>query len=205
MLTFYRTPYIFRKLFPERVWVFSCLQPTLFLTFDDGPTQELTPWILKTLANYNAKGTFFCVGENVVKNPELFNQILTEKHTVGNHTMHHLNGWKTRTPEYVENVLLANTPVQSKLFRPPYGKLKRKQEKELVSKGFKTIMWSYLTYDFSSSHDMNNVFHKFIKSYKSGDIIVLHDNLKAEKSLKQFLPKLLEWGTKKGITFSAID
>lgn len=194
---------MFEKLYSDKTWSLFCEKPTIFLTFDDGPIPELTEWILDLLDEYKAKATFFCVGNNALKYPELISRIKTEGHSIGNHTMNHVNGWNTNIDTYLKEVREANEILSTKLFRPPYGKMKPQQYNAL-KKEYKIIMWSFLTYDFLPQLDMDVVFEKYVKSHKSGDIIVLHDNIKSESQIKQLLPQLLDWGKNKGILFNAI-
>lgn len=200
----YRTPRLFEKLYSDKTWSLVCNKPTVFLTFDDGPTPELTSWILDVLGEFNAKATFFCVGSNALKHPELIVRIKDERHTIGNHTMNHVNGWNTTVDEYIHEVNEADKILSTKLFRPPYGKMKPQQYNKL-KKEYKIVMWSFLTYDFLPQLDMNCVFEKYMKSYKSGDIIVLHDNIKSESQIKILLPQFLKWGKNNGISFNSIS
>lgn len=203
-MKFYRTPRLFRRVYPGQTWSLPCNEPVIYLTFDDGPTEKLTNWILDTLQEHDAQATFFCVGNNVINYPERYSEILRQGHSVGNHTMHHVNGWKTSFHDYLENVNQASQHISSSLFRPPYGKIKRSQQKK-IGADFRTIMWSFLTYDFDPNVDMHDVFNRYIRSYQQGDILVLHDNVKAEKQLKIILPLLLKWGQEKGIQFKRIQ
>ena len=203
-MKFYRTPRLFRRVYPGQTWSLPCNKPVIYLTFDDGPTEKLTNWILDTLQEHNAQATFFCVGNNVINYPERYSEIIKQGHSVGNHTMHHVNGWKTSLHDYLENVNQASQHISSPLFRPPYGKIKRSQQKK-IGENFRTIMWSFLTYDFDPNVDMYEIFNRYIRSYQQGDILVLHDNVKAEKQLKIILPLLLKWGQEKGIQFKRIQ
>jgi len=200
----FRTPRLFEKLYSDKTWSLFYEEPTIFLTFDDGPTPELTGWILDCLKEHNAKATFFCVGNNALKYPELITRIKTEEHSIGNHTMNHVNGWNTSIETYLKEVNEANEILSTNLFRPPYGKMKLQQYNSL-KKEYKIIMWSFLTYDFLPQLNMDTVFEKYVKSHKSGDIIVLHDNIKSENQIKKLLPQFLEWGKDNGISFNAIS
>ncbi len=176
----------------------------LYLTFDDGPSKVSTNWILNVLEDYNAKATFFCLGNQVKKQPDLAEELLKRGHMIGNHSMSHPKGWKMGTKEYVEDVLKAEKLIQSKLFRPPYGSLKFSQHKAIKKLGFKTIFWSYVTYDFARDVNINKVLAKLKKTIKSGDIIVFHDSAKALPQLKYFLPEVLDYYSKKGFAFESI-
>jgi len=164
----------------------------VYLTFDDGPIPETTPYIIDTLKKYGVKATFFCIGENVKKYPELYTYIIEEGHFVGNHTFNHLNGWKTPTKTYMENVTQCEGHVSSNLFRPPYGKITLSQYNTLKKK-FKLILWDVLVPDF----DLNISTQKCIEVVKQktrlGSILVFHDNLKAKNKMKDLLPAALDF------------
>ena len=201
----YHTPWLFRIFYPKDVvWDIPAKNKILYLTFDDGPTTEITQWILSTLEAYNAKATFFCVGENVSKHPDIYASIIEKGHSVGNHTNNHLNGWKTGIRSYIENVVLAKKQILSKLFRPPYGKIKPTQAKVLRCMGLYIILWSVLTYDFDKTLDKNETWEKIVKYSKPGGILVFHDHLKAFENLKELLPKTLEYFNSEGFTFEKI-
>lgn len=199
-------PRFIQRLYPERIWAFSRSSNSVFLTFDDGPIPEVTPWVLDELKKYNAKATFFCIGENVQKHPEIFIRILAEGHSVGNHTFNHLNGWQTEKTEYIENVEKAEREIINNLkiknqksaiknqkshFRPPYGKITSEQAKILQKKGFKIVMWDVLSYDYDGSISEEKCLQNVLKSTKPGSVVVFHDSLKAEKNLRYVLPKVL--------------
>jgi len=159
-----RSPWWLKRLYPGRVWDIKSSANSIYLSFDDGPEPAITSFVLDELAKYDAKATFFCIGKNVVQHPELFGRILAEGHAVGNHSFDHLDGWKTKDAVYVDNVLKAKEYINSDLFRPPYGKLSRRQQKQLAKLGFKTIMWNVLSGDFDESLSpeqcCNNVINK---------------------------------------------
>ena len=186
-------PRFIQRLYPERIWAFSHEKASVFLTFDDGPIPEVTPWVLDELKKHNAKATFFSIGENVKKHPEIFERILSGGHSVGNHTFNHLKGSKTETSKYIENTLLAEKLIHSKLFRPPYGKITSKQAKILQIKGFKIVMWDVISYDYDSTVSEEKCLENVLKNIQPGSIIVFHDSLKAEKNLRYVLPKVLEF------------
>ncbi|MFK5879289.1 MAG: polysaccharide deacetylase family protein [Flavobacteriaceae bacterium] len=213
---FIKTPKIIQRFFKNYVWSFSIdssKQKTTYLTFDDGPTPEITEWILNTLNKYNAKATFFCIGKNVKSHPEIFQKIINDKHSIGNHTHNHLNGWKTNSKDFIENILLAEENLQptttnqqpsTKLFRPPYGKIKPSQAKQLIKKGYKIIMWDVLSADFDQSISKEKCLENVLKNTQNGSIIVFHDSIKAKNNLKFVLPKVLEHFQKKGYQFNSI-
>lgn len=176
---------------------------TVFLTFDDGPIPEATPYILDILKAYDAKATFFCVGENVERYPHIYQRILDDGHTVGNHTYNHLNGWKTDQEAYVSNVEKSSDVIDSKLFRPPYGRI-RPGQMEILSKKYNVIMWDVLSGDFDPKVSSDELYDNVVNNVKNGSIIVLHDNIKSIDKLKVALPKLLEFFKEKNIALKAL-
>jgi peptidoglycan/xylan/chitin deacetylase (PgdA/CDA1 family) len=207
-------PRFIQRLYPERIWVFSRSSNSVFLTFDDGPIPEVTPWVLDELKKHNAKATFFCIGENVQKHPEVFQRILYEGHSVGNHTFNHLNGWKTATSEYIENIEKAKKQMHNSefkiqnsrlLFRPPYGKITSKQAKTLQKKGFKIVMWDIISYDYDTNVSEEKCLQNVLKNIRSGSVVVFHDSLKAEKNLRYVLPKVLEFLNENKLSASTIN
>lgn len=202
-----KTPKLIQRLFPKYIWNKASLDKTLYLTFDDGPTPEITQWTLDTLAQYNAKATFFCIGENVTKHPDIFKSVAQAGHTIGNHTFNHLKGWSTNTEQYVDNTLKAQQvikPNSNGLFRPPFGKIKRSQAKQLLSKGYQIVMWSVLSYDWEVQVTQEQCLKNVIKHATSGSIVVFHDSVKASKNMQYTLPKVLDYFSKKGYTFKSL-
>jgi len=163
----------------------------VYLTFDDGPVPEATPWVLDQLATYGAKGTFFCIGNNVRKYPDIYDRILAEGHTVGNHTYNHSNGWKTPTRQYIAGVAAAAAVIDSKLFRPPYGKLRPRQLKELEA-DYKVVMWDVLSGDYDPALTAEQCIQNVLRHTKAGSIIVFHDSVKAIDKLTAVLPVVLQ-------------
>ncbi|MDT7831063.1 polysaccharide deacetylase family protein [Flavobacteriaceae bacterium S356] len=200
-----KTPSVFPKLFSKYRWHFHSDEKILYLTFDDGPIPEVTEFVLEQLKKYNAKGTFFCIGKNVKKNPDIYNRILSEGHVVGNHTHNHLKGWKVKTRKYLENIAKADQYIHSKLFRPPYGKIKKKQAKALLEQGYQIIMWDVLSADFDTEITPEKCWENVKMNAKKGSIIVFHDSLKARKNMEFALPKALEHFTKEGYSFKEIS
>ncbi|WP_299523226.1 polysaccharide deacetylase family protein [Winogradskyella sp.] len=216
-----KTPGFVKTLFPNFVWNVNTSDKELFLTFDDGPTPEITEWVLQTLRQYNAKATFFCIGKNIESNPEIFQNILKDSHSIGNHTYDHLKGWKTKTKVYVGNTELADSviafQVQNsivpnahnlevlKLFRPPYGKFKTKQSKKIQKLGYRIILWDVLSYDWDKTVSEETCFKNVISATKEGSIIVFHDSVKASRNLKYSLPKVLDYYNEKGYVFKALS
>ena len=208
-----KIPYLIKRIFPNYVWDFSSNKKILYLTFDDGPTPEITQWTLNTLKKYNAKATFFCIGNNVIKYPDIIKNILEEGHSIGNHTQDHVKGWKTSTKNYLENVLKAETIIknelkekqQLKLYRPPFGQLKNSQGKAIIQLGYKIIMWSVISFDWEHKITKAQCLENVIsKASKKNNIIVFHDSVKASRNMMYALPKVLEHFSKEGYVFKAI-
>ena len=198
-----RPPLLYRMLFPETVWRIHKREHTVYLTFDDGPIPEVTPWVLDTLDRYGIKATFFCVGENVRRAPELFEEIKRRGHSVGNHTMNHLQGAHVTTRRYLLNVSHANELIGSPLFRPPHGLIRWGQSKVLRSK-YTIIMYDLVTRDYSRKLNGEQVLENVKRFARNGSIIVFHDSLKAEKNMKFALPRAIEWLIQQGYRFQPI-
>jgi peptidoglycan/xylan/chitin deacetylase (PgdA/CDA1 family) len=198
-----QTPKALKLLYPKAVWKIETASPTLYLTFDDGPIPNLTEWVLETLKQYNIKATFFCVGENVIKNNTIYKRILSEGHSVGNHTFNHIKGFKTKTNDYLENAEKCEVLTNSKLFRPPYGQMKRSQYRTLLENGYKIIMWDVISYDYEKIRP-EVCLHNVIRNVKNGSIILFHDNIKAEEKIKYALPRTIEHFLKLNYKFAAL-
>jgi peptidoglycan-N-acetylglucosamine deacetylase len=202
-MIFSRPPYLLRLFYRQFIWRFSNSEKAIYLTFDDGPHPEITPWVLQQLKQYNAKATFFMVGKNAADHPEIVSEIIANGHSIGNHTFNHLNGWETSRKDYISDVDKCHEIFDSKLFRPPYGKIKPEQAKHLVGR-FKIIMWDVLSRDYDQKISPNMCF-KIIKYFsRNGSIIVFHDSKKAERNLYYSLPRTLEHFSGKGFEFKAI-
>jgi peptidoglycan/xylan/chitin deacetylase (PgdA/CDA1 family) len=201
-----QTPRLVQLFFRNWVWSFSKKEKALYLTFDDGPTTEVTEWTLNELKKHQAKATFFCIGKNVVQYPKIYQKIIDQGHSIGNHTHNHLKGLKTTTEEYLDNIAKAELVLQnnSKLFRPPYGKFKRSQAQKLRKKGYKIIMWDVLSADFDTTISAEKCLENVIRYAKNGSIIVFHDSVKARENLYFTLPKIVEYYTEKGYVFKSI-
>jgi peptidoglycan/xylan/chitin deacetylase (PgdA/CDA1 family) len=210
-----KTNRLIKKLFPKYIWDIPNTANKIYLTFDDGPTPEITEWVLEQLEKYDFKATFFCIGDNIKKHPEIFNQIIANGHAIGNHTFNHLNGWKTSTEQYVENSTqwsvvsgqAENNKQQrlnNKLFRPPYGKIKNSQAKKLQKLGYKIIMWDVLSADFDTCITKEKCLDNVLKNTKAGSIIVFHDSLKAFPNLEYTLPKALKYFKENGFVCASI-
>lgn len=197
-------PRFFQNFFPNLIWNFPNEQEGVFLTFDDGPTRNVTPWVLDQLAKYNARATFFCLGKNIELNPDIFGRIVAEGHTVGNHTYSHLRGWGTANGQYVQDVDFANGYMKSRLFRPPYGRIKPAQFR-ILKQRYRVIMWDVLSMDYSKRVSPRRVVSNVVNHLHPGAIIVFHDSLKAERNLRYALPRVLEAIQNKGLKFKAIE
>ncbi|MEJ6583426.1 MAG: polysaccharide deacetylase family protein [Crocinitomicaceae bacterium] len=198
----FKTPFIFRWIFPRKVWGVSASKQVC-LTFDDGPTKELTRWILNELRKENIKATFFCVGENAKNHPELMDEMRSAGHIIGNHTMRHENGTKTSKQAYFKSISEAEPFTSSTVFRPPYGRLPISFINP-IKHNYKIVMWSWLSYDYDHSVSVDKILSKAEK-IKSGDILVLHDNAKVEERIKIILPKLIQLLKAKGFEFGVIQ
>ncbi|MEZ7505170.1 polysaccharide deacetylase family protein [Flavobacterium sp. Arc2] len=215
-MSFYwiKTHLLIKKLFSQYIWDLPNNEKKVYLTFDDGPTPEITEWVLKQLELHNAKATFFCLGKNIEAHPSIFGKLIQKKHTIGNHTFNHLNGWKTSDEDYTKNILLCENSIKNhkieinhsepKLFRPPYGKIKSVQAKKLKNEGYKIIMWDVLSADFDQTITEEKCLKNVISNIKPGSIVVFHDSVKAFKNLEYTLPKVLEYLDKNNFQCEAI-
>ena len=198
-----KTPEILKPLYKDLVWDMEVKAKEMFLSFDDGPHPSITPKVLDLLKQFDAKATFFCIGGNVKKHPEIYKRILNEGHSVGNHTYNHMNGWKFSDYSYYRNIIECAELVNTNLFRPPYGRIKSKQVKGLKSR-FKIIMWDVLSADYDKKVTPEKCFQNVKENAKSGSIVVFHDSLKAEKNMLYTLPKVLDHFSKEGYLFKNI-
>jgi peptidoglycan/xylan/chitin deacetylase (PgdA/CDA1 family) len=201
-----KTPYIIRRwIYPRYTWRMPGEDKKLYLTFDDGPHPDITPSVLDELKKHNAKASFFCIGDNVVKYPQIYKRILEEGHAVGNHTYNHLNGWQTSDETYFKNIAEAAKWIDTDLFRPPYGRMTRFQAKQLMEKWeYNIIMWDVLSGDFDVQLSPGQCLKNVVSNIRPGSIIVFHDSEKAYKRLRYALPKMLEEGRNKGYVFDKI-
>lgn len=197
-------PRIIRTFFPSLISKIHVRDKTVFLTFDDGPIPEVTPQILDILSEYSAKATFFCLGKNVEKNPDVFDSIINSEHAVGNHSYDHKNGWKTQNHIYFENIEKADKLIRSVLFRPPYGKIMPSQIKYLRS-AYKIVMWDVLSGDFDPDISKEKCVENVLKNTKPGSIIVFHDSIKAKEKVLFALPVILRELKKNGFRFETIE
>jgi peptidoglycan/xylan/chitin deacetylase (PgdA/CDA1 family) len=202
-----KTPFWLPMLYPKCSWKIPVTEKVMYLSFDDGPHPEATPFVLDTLAQYNAKASFFCIGKNVLSYPAIYNSIIAQGHVVGNHTYDHLNGWKTATPQYLENIKSAATLIDSSLFRPPYGRITRKQINALISRTnlpAKIIMWDVLSGDFDQKISPEKCYKNVIDHAIAGSIIVFHDSQKAWHNMSYALPKVLAHFSNLGYRFEVL-
>ena len=214
-MSFYwiKTNSLVKKIFSNLVWDVPNTENKIYLTFDDGPIPEITVWVLEELKKHDAKATFFCIGHNIEKHPEIFEKVINEGHSIGNHTFNHLNGWKTSTEEYLKNTFLCEEQIleskicnlKSKIFRPPYGKIKPSQSKKLRRLGYKINMWDVLCADYGTSISPEKCLQNVLQNVSSGSIIVFHDSVKAFPNLEYTLPKALKYWTAKGFVFDTIQ
>lgn len=192
---FIKTPWLVRAIFSSYTWKVKTERREVFLTFDDGPHPVITPWVLEQLKAFDAKATFFCIGNNVEQYPEVYRQILAEGHAVGNHTFHHLNGWKTADAAYLDDIQQAAQLIHSSLFRPPYGRIKRSQAKKIPAvipkQKVQLVMWDVLSADFDVNFSPEQCLENVLKNYGRGSVIVFHDSQKAWRNLEYILPKVL--------------
>ncbi len=218
MISIFRNPFVLPWLYPQLTWRIRTPSKELFLSFDDGPVPGPTDFVLQELAKFNAKATFFCIGDNIHKHPEMFRKIIDQQHSVGNHTFHHLSGWKTDTPKYLQDIgkcqdqmnLLQSARAaesgswsgKSKLFRPPYGRITRHQIKSLPD--YNIVMWDVLTHDYARKLSPDRCLKGSTAAARPGSIVVFHDSLKAEKNMMYVLPRFLDHFTQLGFTFKSL-
>lgn len=193
-----------RWLSPTATWRMDKKEKAVYLTFDDGPIPQATPYILETLKNYGIKATFFMVGDNVRKYPQLFKEIIADEHQIGNHTFNHWSGYRHSLHEYKDNVAKANELISSHLFRPPYGWMTPEQ-RIWVAKHYKIIMWDLVTRDYSKRVTAEDVYTNVVKYTRNGSIITFHDSKRSIDKLHKVLPKCLEWLISQGYEFKTFD
>jgi peptidoglycan/xylan/chitin deacetylase (PgdA/CDA1 family) len=209
-LSFHKTPKIVCSLFPAFTWRIKTEQKEVYLTFDDGPIPSLTKEILDILNQYSIKATFFCVGENIDKHPEIFKQVINQGHTVGNHTYNHLKAWKVSQNSYIENLLKAEKTIEkyaenrTKLFRPPYGQFTYKLYKSVIALGYQVIMWDILTKDYSPRLNIKRAYEQCVNQTDKGSIVVFHDNMKARNNALNLLPMYINKLMSEGYQFKTL-
>jgi peptidoglycan/xylan/chitin deacetylase (PgdA/CDA1 family) len=199
-----KIPWLLKKIATSLVYKIPNEKSTVYITFDDGPKPETTPYILEILEKFNAKATFFCLGKNVESYKSIFNNILNGGHSVGNHSFNHKNGWKTNNYDYFDNIEKADILIKSNLFRPPYGRIKPSQIKSLKAKNYKIIMWDVLSGDFDPNTSKEKCVSNVLGNVTSGSIIVFHDSIKTKDKVIYALPKVLEKLRERGYSFSVI-
>jgi len=198
-----KSPAIVKNYYPRLIWDIPNDENKIFLTFDDGPIPEVTEWVLDVLKQYNIKATFFCLGCNAVKHTNIYSKIINEGHVIGNHSYHHLSGWDSDDEEYINNIKKSNELLNSTLFRPPYGRIKKSQITNLIG-DYKVIMWDVLSGDFDPKTTPQKCYENVINNTKPGSVIVFHDSLKAEENLRYALPIAIEYLLEKGFEFDVI-
>ncbi len=199
-----KTPDLVKTIFPNFTWSVPSERKTLYLTFDDGPIPDVTPWVLEQLRAYHAEATFFCVGNNVEKNPAILKQILQEGHTVGNHTMQHLNGWTSDSLAYFHDVRHCARLTKTALFRPPYGRVTPRQA-QFLQRHYEIVMWDVLSGDFDASISGEQCLKNVLNNAENGSIIVFHDSLKSEAKMKYALPRVLDYYAERGYSFESLS
>lgn len=201
-----KIPWLLKKIYPECIWDIKTFEKNIYLTFDDGPHPAATPFVLEELKKYNAKATFFCIGKNVDMHFDIYKKIIGERHSVGNHTYNHLNGWNVNDEIYLDNIYKAKQVIDSNLFRPPYGKITKFQLKQLQGAKYnlKTVMWSVLSGDFDEQVKGEECYLTVVKNAKEGSIVLFHDSEKALPRLQHALPLVLKYFTEKGFEFKSL-
>lgn len=203
-----KTHWLIKKLFPEYIWSIPSGEKTVYLTFDDGPTPEITQWVLDKLEPYNAKATFFCIGHNIASHRDIFQKVIAAGHTVGNHTYNHMNGWKTDRDTYLENVAKCEKEmagINKQLFRPPYAKASRSQSRALQQMGYRIVMWDVLSADFDQTITPEKCLENVLKNIRPGSVVIFHDSVKAFENLQFALPKTLAYLKENGFAMEAIQ
>tara|TARA_Y100000385_G_scaffold189191_1_gene195480 strand:+ start:26 stop:631 length:606 start_codon:yes stop_codon:yes gene_type:complete len=201
-MPWFKPPLIARFFFNRYVWNIKNDKDSVYLTFDDGPNSEATNWTLSFLKEHQIKATFFCVGNNILKESQIFEQIIKDGHAIGNHLMNHENGFKTKNKDYISSFEQTKKKVKTNLFRPPYGKIKPSQAKTILKKD-KIIMWTWLSYDYNKNIDIQTIIKK-AKKIKGGDILVFHDSEKSFERLKLILPQVVMLIKNKKLNFKTL-
>ncbi|MGZ3874004.1 MAG: polysaccharide deacetylase family protein [Mucilaginibacter sp.] len=202
-----KTPWLLKKLYPGLIWDVDSNSRCIYLTFDDGPIPIVTPFVLNILKQYNAKATFFCIGDNVNKYPDIFAQVKNEGHAIGNHTYNHLRGWDTDDKIYLDNFIQADKILDTDLFRPPHGRIKRSQVKLLktAKPGIKMIMWNVVSGDFDLNITPEECLDNVLKNTSAGDVVLFHDSLKAKERMEYALPRAMELWSRAGYGFRKLE
>mgnify|MGYP003494330711 FL=1 len=199
MIYWIKTHWIVTKIFSKYIWSKKQNEKVVYLTFDDGPTPQITDWVLQKLQQYRAMATFFCIGKNIQEQPDIFQRLLKSGNAIGNHTQNHVNGWRSSTKDYLENIDKCEIAIgdlanqEQKYFRPPYGKITPSQATAILQKGYKIVMWDVLSADFDQTITAGKCLENVLKNVKSGSIIIFHDSEKAWQNLQYTLPKVLQF------------
>jgi peptidoglycan/xylan/chitin deacetylase (PgdA/CDA1 family) len=204
-----KTPWLLKKFYPQTlIWNKPRDKKIIYLTFDDGPIPIVTPFVLETLKKFNAKATFFCIGDNIIKHQDIFIQLKSDGHAIGNHTFNHLNGWNSDDKSYIDNILKCQELTQTNIFRPPYGRIKKSQIKLLnqlkIEQNLKIVMWDVLSGDFDTQLSQEKCLKNVCKHVQSGSIVVFHDSLKAQEKLEYVLPRALKLWRDNGYYFNTL-
>lgn len=197
-------PWFYRALFPGVTWRIPAEPKCVYLTFDDGPIPEVTPWVLDILDRYGVKATFFMVGDNVRKHPDVYRMVVGAGHRIGNHTFNHIQGIAFWTRHYLANIEKAGAYIPSNLFRPPHGHMRLPQVLWLRRR-YRIIMWDVVTRDYNARKTPDEVLEVVKRYTRNGSIIVFHDSLKAEKNMRQAMPRAIEWLQQEGYTFKVFE
>ena len=200
----YQFPTWMQRLYPNVVWRKDKTQKKVYLTFDDGPIPECTPQILDILKAYGVKASFFMVGENAVRYGQLLARIREEDHAIGNHTYHHLRGWKCGVDAYMEDVEKASKVLETKLFRPPHGRMGGRQKKALLERGYTICLWDVLTHDYNSRYTVDHMMRVVRKYVRNGSIITCHDSLKSKDRILELLPQMIAYLRSEGYEFATL-
>ena len=201
-MVWFKPPLIARFFFNRYVWNIKNDKDSVYLTFDDGPNSKATAWTLSFLKKENIKATFFCVGNNILKEPEIFKQLIDDGHSIGNHLMNHENGFKTKNKDYFSSFEQAKKICRTSLFRPPYGKIKPSQAKTILKKD-KIVMWTWLSFDYDENIDVRTIIKK-AEQINAGDILVFHDSEKSFERLKLILPEVVRLIKNKKLNFKTL-
>jgi peptidoglycan/xylan/chitin deacetylase (PgdA/CDA1 family) len=198
------TPKFLQQLLPGLIWRMESVEKKVYLTFDDGPIPEVTPWVLDQLDKYDAKATFFCVGQNVEKYGDIFHQVKSQGHTIGSHTYNHISGWASDNLDYMLNVRKASKICESNIFRPPYGKIRPSQTR-FLKHHYRIVMWDVLSGDFDPNISAEQCLQNVLKNTIAGSIVVFHDSIKSFEKLKFVLPRVLNYYSEQGYQFVNLD
>jgi peptidoglycan/xylan/chitin deacetylase (PgdA/CDA1 family) len=193
-----------QKLYPGVVWRKDKDRKVIYLTMDDGPIPQCTPQVLDILSQYGVKATFFMVAENAVRYPSLLERVRNEGHSIGNHTYHHVRGYKVDCQKYMDDVLLAEQVLGTKLFRPPHGRMKASQKREILTQGYTICLWDVLTHDYNPNFSVDHMLSVVKRYVRNGSIITCHDSLKSRDRVLKLLPRMIEFLLDQGYEFATL-